>query len=341
MGMKLVTRKSLVRLGALMLIIIALAVAAYFVMIDMPGESYAGPLPPLTDSQRQLADELHTYVEHLAGSAIGERNLETPTKLDDAVVWLTDQFSVMGYDVRRQDFDVNGQPCVNLDVERIGSTHADEIIVIGAHYDSVSNCPGANDNGSGVAAVLALARRFASASPQRTLRFALFTNEEPPYFQTETMGSLVYARSCATRGDDVVAMFSMETIGYYSDMPGSQEYPPVFNWFYPNTGDFIAFVGNVDSRELVRDSIRSFRELAQFPSQGAAMPGWMTGIGWSDHWAFWEAGYDAVMVTDTAPFRYPHYHRTTDTPDKIDYERTARVVDGMALVIERMANPNR
>ena len=338
MRLKLVTRRSLVRLAVLALLVAALGVVAYFTMISMPGTSYAGPLPPLTDAQRDLADELSRYVHHLAGEPIGERNLDRPHKLDEAAQWITQMLADMGYAVSRQEFNVGGQLCVNLDVELPGSSRASEIIVIGAHYDTVPDCPGANDNGTGVAATLALARRFAGTSPERTLRFAFFTNEEPPYFQTDTMGSLVYARACKARGENVIAMFSMETIGCYADAPGSQHYPPIFNWLYPSTGNFIAFVGNLQSRALVRDTVGSFRELVQFPSEGGAVPGWMTGIGWSDHWAFWQAGYPAVMVTDTAPFRYPHYHRASDTPDKIDYERTARVVEGMARVIERMAN---
>jgi hypothetical protein len=338
MRLKIVTRRSFVRLAILGLVVAALAVVAYFVMIKMPGTSYAGPLPALTETQRHLADELSQYVHHLAGEPIGERNLDRPDKLDEAVQWLSQTLADMGYEVRRQEFDVAGQLCVNLDVELPGSSGASEVIVVGAHYDTVPDCPGANDNGTGVAATLALARRFAGTQPKRTLCFALFTNEEPPYFQTSTMGSVVYANACKARGDHVLAMFSMETIGCYSDAPGSQQYPPILNLVYPSTGNFIAFVGNLKSRALVRETVRSFRELAQFPSEGGAVPGWMTGVGWSDHWAFWQAGYSAVMVTDTAPFRYPHYHRASDTPDKIDYQRTARVVEGMALVIERMAN---
>ncbi|MCI0362486.1 MAG: M28 family peptidase, partial [Phycisphaerales bacterium] len=196
----------------------------------------------------------------------------------------------------------------------------------------------ANDNGSGVAATLALARAFAESKPDRTLRFVLFANEEPPYFQTENMGSLVYAKRCRERGENTVAMLSLETIGYYSDAPGSQTYPikPI-GWVYPTTGNFIGFVGNYNSRKLVRQAIKSFRAHAQFPSEGGALPGWIPGVGWSDHWAFWQAGYPAIMLTDTAPFRYPHYHSIHDTPDKLDYDRMARVVDGLRPVVADLA----
>jgi hypothetical protein len=336
---KLVTRRSLARLLVLGFVLLGAAVLAYVAMIRMPGQSYAGPLPKLTEVQHMLAARLRNDVDRIAGPGLGERNLETPEKLDQTVRWITQSLIDMGYVVNHQQFLVERQTVINVEVERPGTTKADEIIVVGAHFDTAELCPGANDNGSGVAATLALAQRFSTLHPERTLRFVFFANEEPPYFQTDSMGSVVYANACRGMGDDIVAMFSLETIGCYVDEPGSQKYPPGVNWLYPSTGNFIAFVGNIGSRELVRDTVGSFRELAQFPSEGGALPGWMTGVGWSDHWAFWQAGYPALMVTDTAPFRYPHYHLASDTPDKLDYERMARVVDGVGLVVERLANP--
>ena len=150
------------------------------------------------------------------------------------------------------------------------------------------------------------------------------------------MGSLVYALACRQRRENVVAMISLETIGYFDDAKGSQSYPPPFSLFYPSTGNFIAFVGNYSSRRLVRRSVASFRRHTEFPSEGAALPSFIPGVGWSDQWAFWQAGYPALMVTDTAPFRYPDYHRPSDTPDKIDHERMARVVDGLEAVVREL-----
>jgi len=133
-------------------------------------------------------------------------------------------------------------------------------------------------------------------------------------------------------------MIALETIGCYSDEPGSQAYPPLFNLLYPDTGNFIGFVGNLRSRSLVRRMLGLFRRHASFPSEGCAAPGWVTGIGWSDHWSFWEEGFPAIMITDTAPFRYRHYHSTDDTPDKIDYDRMARVVAGLIDPIRELAD---
>jgi len=189
-----------------------------------------------------------------------------------------------------------------------------------------------------VAGLLALARRFAGKPCGQTLRFVAFVNEEPPYFQTEEMGSLVYAKHCKERGDKIAAMISLETIGYFSDEPGSQKYPSAgLGFFYPSKGNFIGFVGNTRSRSLLRSAVAAFKNERKLPCEGAALPAIIPGIGWSDHWAFWECGYPAIMVTDTAPFRYPHYHSSTDTPDKLDYDRFALVVSGMEKVIAELA----
>ena len=188
-----------------------------------------------------------------------------------------------------------------------------------------------------MAALLALARRFAKCKPDRTLRFVAFVNEEPPYFQTAKMGSGVYARRCGQRREKIVAMLSLETIGYYSDARGSQKYPPPLGLLYPSTGNFIAFVGNVKSRDLVRRMVGTFRQHEKFPSEGAALPAATPGVGFSDQWSFWQEGYPAAMVTDTAMFRYPYYHEAEDTIDKVDFDRTARVVRGLEKVIGVLA----
>jgi Zn-dependent M28 family amino/carboxypeptidase len=237
-----------------------------------------------------------------------------------------------------QEYTVDGTVCANLEVELPGTTRGDEIVILGAHYDSVPDCPAANDNGSGVAALLCLARRFAGSQNARTLRFVAFVNEEAPYAHTDLMGSWVYARRCRQRGENVTAMLSLETIGYYSDQLGSQKYPPIIGWLYPNTGNFIAFVGNTRYGRLVHEVVRTFRRGEPFPCHGGALPRVFSDINRSDHWPFWQEGYPAVMVTDTAPFRYPHYHTAEDTIDKIDFDRTSRVVRGLESVIAMLVS---
>lgn len=268
------------------------------------------------------------HVDVLAGT-IGERNLYRRGSLERAGRYIDEQFAANGYVPGSQVFSVNGTSARNIDAQQDASI--DDVLVIGAHYDSVSGCPGANDNGSGVAAVLELSRLLAAPAKTRQIRFVAFANEEPPFFMTEAMGSLVYARRCRARGERIAGMFSLETIGYYSNERGSQQYPgpAIFRKLYPDTGNFIGFVSNFASRALMRDAGREFRRHAEFPSEGVAAPAEIPGIGWSDHWAFWQEGYHAVMLTDTAPYRYPYYHLPTDTPDKLDYDSLARVVSGL------------
>jgi Zn-dependent M28 family amino/carboxypeptidase len=242
-----------------------------------------------------------------------------------------------GYDVKPQEYPIDGKPYTNLAVQRLGTTKPTEVVLIGGHYDSAFTSPGANDNGTGAAATLELAKLFAQRSTHRTVRFVEFTNEEPPFFQTDNMGSLVYAQRIDPRQEKIVAMLSLETMGYFSDVAGSQKYPFPIGLLYPSQGNFIGFTGNLDSGDLVRRSVAAFRRRAQFPSQGVVLPGWVPGVGWSDQWAFWQRGYPGVMVTDTAPYRYPHYHTADDTIDKINFNQLARVVSGLAEVIADLA----
>ena len=222
-------------------------------MIRMPGQSHQGPLPPLTDEQRTLEQELLSHVQTLAGQ-IGERNVFHHDRLVMAADYIRTTLAGAGYEVHLQPYEVAGRICENVEAEVRGSRRPDDIIVIGAHYDSVQGSPGANDNASGVAAMLALARAFAKTTPARTLRFVSFANEEPPLFQTEHMGSRVYAKRSRERGEKIVLMLSLETIGYYSDEPGSQHLLFPLNLIYPSTGNFIAFVSNVENGFLVRQS---------------------------------------------------------------------------------------
>jgi hypothetical protein len=268
------------------------------------GKSFKGTLPPLTGEELALSKEMRSDVEKIAGE-IGPRSVEHYAELKATADYIERSFTAAGYQVRRDGYEVRSRLCENLDVE-IKGTASDEIIIVGAHYDTVHGSPGANDNTSGVAATLALARRFAGKQGARTLRFVAFVNEEPGHFQTELMGSWVYASRCKARGEKIAGMISLETIGYFSDVPGSQNYPlPLLSMVYPSAGNFIAFVGNTGSNKLVRQAVGSFRKHAKFPSEGTALPSAVPGIGWSDHWAFWQHGYPGLMVTDTAPFRYP------------------------------------
>lgn len=305
-------------------------------LFHMPGTTHTGPLPPLSAEETGIRNGLTVHVGTLAGS-IGERNLGRYESLQVAANYIEQTLRRLGYRPRDEPFKSRGRPVRNIVAEKRGSSIPEEVVLLGAHYDSAQGSPGANDNGSGVAALLELARLLADQQPQRTVRFVAFVNEELPFSNSPEMGSLVHARAAKGRGDRVPAMLSLETIGYYSDAPGSQHYPFPLSRFYPDAANFIGFVGNLGSRKLVRSALGSFRREVRFPAEGAAVPEWIEGVGWSDHWSFWQVGYPAIMVTDTAFFRYTHYHTAEDTPDKIDYGRMARVVAGLARVILDLA----
>jgi hypothetical protein len=323
---------SIFRLFILALVLATCGFVAWVLMIWMPGNSYVGALPSLNPLQAELRSSLRRDVEMLA-TTIGPRNLQYPENLKKASKFLLKELSDMGYVVERQTYRALDQDFDNLIVEIPGNSRPKEIVVVGAHYDSAFNSPAANDNGSGVAATLELARSYMSRKPSRTLRFVFFANEEPPFNWTTDMGSLVYAKSCKARAENIVGMFSLETIGYYTDEPHTQRYPQPIDKLYPSTGNFIGFVSNLGSRELLRTAIRSFRHHTKFPSEGAALPNQLPGVGWSDHWSFWQVGYPGVMITDTATFRYPYYHTEQDTPEKIDYDRLTIVVAGVEQMI--------
>jgi hypothetical protein len=316
--------------------LVAIAAFSVFWMTAMPGKSYRGALPALTEEDKKLVTHLRRDVGALAGE-VGERNMGRSGSLESAASKVDDELTLMGYGPKLDSYVVDGKPVVNVEVVRKGKVPS-EIVVVGAHYDSARGTVGADDNASGVAVMIEIARALSRTPPsRRTIRFVAFVNEEPPYFWKESMGSLHYARNCEKRGEDIRVMISLESLGYYRDEPGTQKYPPIVSWLYPNRGDFVAFVGNTSSRSLVREAIGTFRNSAQFPSEGAALPGFVSGVGWSDHWSFWQVGYPALMVTDTATFRNPSYHTPQDTPDTLDYERLARVTNGLLAVVNQLA----
>jgi Zn-dependent M28 family amino/carboxypeptidase len=277
---------------------------------------------------------LRAHVEMLA-SHIGERNVWKYANLRRAADYVRTTLEANGLHPQDQTFEVSRLPVTNVVADMPGTGSA-EILVVGAHYDTVSNCPGANDNATGIAAMLELAGRFRDKPRARTIRFVAFVNEEPPFFQTAQMGSVVCAQAARVRGDRIIGMLSLETMGYYSDEPGSQHYPPPLDAVHPDTGNFIGFVSSLESEPLLKRAEQAFRRGTDFPLEVAAAPDSLPGVGWSDHWSFWQAGYPAFMVTDTAPFRYPWYHHAEDTADKICFRRMTQVVDGLESVISAL-----
>jgi len=283
-----------------------------------------------------LTHHLRKHVERLAGD-IGERNLFVPNALQRAIGYIEDEWREQHYAVERLEYDVSGIRCANLIATREGSARQTEILLLGAHYDSVKGSPGANDNASGVAALLEISRMFQMVEPALSVRFVAFVNEEPPFFMTSQQGSMVYAQAARRRDEDIQLMASLETIGCYSDEPGSQIYPPLFKPFYPDRGNFLGMVSDFRSRAVLRRVAAAFRAHSDFPLQTVSTFRFVPGVSWSDHRSFWCQGYRAVMITDTAPYRYPHYHAATDTPDKLAYGKLTQVTLALFAAFNEVA----
>ena len=297
-----------------------------------PESSMPSMLAPLP-----LAERLHAHVARLAGE-IGERNVWRPQALHAAADYIRGEWQRQGHSVAAQRYTAYGVPSENLEVVLQGQARPSEIILAGAHYDSVRGSPGADDNASGVAALLGIGRLLAGLELTRTIRLVAFVNEEPPLFSWGEMGSKVYAEAAHKRGDDIRLMMSLEMLGAYYDAPDSQEYPPILGWFYPDRANFIAFVSNIASRCVLRRMVEAFRRASAFPSEYLAAPSLVPGVSWSDQLSFWREGYPALMVTDTAFHRYAYYHTAQDTPERIDYTRMAQVVEGLTRAIILLAN---
>ena len=284
---------------------------------------------PLDPDTSFLVHALEHHVRVLAED-IGERNVFRPTALRAAAEYITGVWEDRGHNVVAQRYTVRDLECANLEISVSGTAPGDEMVLVGAHYDTVYGSPGADDNASGVAALLEMSRLLWAAKPVRTIRCVAFVNEEAPFFFLGDMGSLVYARAARARGDQIRVMVSLEMLGFYRDEPGTQEYPPLLSRFYPDRGNFLAFVSNLHSRMQLRALVNAFRRVSNFPAEAAALPWWVPGVALSDQSSFWRQGYAGVMVTDTAYLRNPYYHTRADKPDTLDYRRLAAATRGLA-----------
>ena len=293
--------------------------------------------PDATPLVRQMeVDRLRAHVVKLA-TEIGERNVFRPHALHATADCIRGEWTAMGYQVKAQSYRAHGVLSENLDVTCEGQSQPSEVILIGAHYDTVPGSPGANDNATGVAVLLEISRGFAQRAPARSVRFVAFVNEEGPFFYGDQMGSMVYAKAARARGDDIRLMVSLEMLGCFTDEPGSQRYPPLLRFFYPDRGNFVAFVSNFNSRRSLRQLVDAFRAHSDFPAESLAAFEFIPGVAWSDHVSFWRQGYRAVMITDTAFYRYAYYHTARDTPEKLNYAAMARIAEGLQRALAALA----
>jgi Zn-dependent M28 family amino/carboxypeptidase len=312
-------------------IIIAILLAVVLATLTVETDS-AAPAP-------ELSARLRAHVEAIASE---EHNTATPRALEGAARHIETTLAGYGYRPQRQEYRAGNQKVRNIEVSVSSvapGTKPERIFIVGAHYDSARGAPGANDNGSGAAALLELARLLKGMQPGRgtEIKFVFFVNEEPPWFKGEEMGSMQHARALRDSGANVAGALILETVGWYSEEPNSQKLPPGLEKQYPGTGNFIAFVGTLESSALVRQALAAFKTQSDFPAQGLAAPAHVMGVTLSDHSSYNRHGYPALMITDTAFMRYPYYHTAQDTPDKLDYASMARVVKGLARTIDSLA----
>lgn len=318
--------------------LIALRLREMYSLARLPSPARAAPASP---GEKRLAADVQALV-----GGIGPRNYAHPAGLARAEAFMKKSLIGAGYSVEEQPYVVR-PPGMSIDVPMRnfiatlpGASSAAPVLVIGAHYDTALETPGADDNASGSAALLELARRFKGKSGAVEVRFVAYGSEEPPFFGTKQMGSAFHARSLKAEGRAVLGMVSLEMLGYYDDAPNSQKYPPLLSLFYPSRGNFIGAVSNIRSRGFLRRFSKVFTPTNNLLVVSASLPGWITEIGLSDHKCYWDEGFPALILTDTSFLRYTHYHMTTDTPEKLDYARMNDVVNGLEAAIVKLQSEN-
>jgi hypothetical protein len=302
-----------------------------------PGSSFQGSAGTLTDEENELARDLKFSVQHLAAD-IGARGGQKIDAVNDARDYLDRELHAAGYSPVETAFDAGGGTQMhNLQAEIAGKGKG-EVVILGAHYDSMPHSPGADDNASGCAALLAIARSLRHESFDRTLRFVFFAGNEGPIAGTENMGSRACARDAKAKSEQVVVMLSLDNLGYYTDADKSQSRPLPLVPCYPSHGDFVAFVGNLGSHGMLHKCVAGFRRSAQVPSECACLPGWIPGLSCGDQASFWAEGFPAVLVTDTGSLRNPNYQTPSDTYDRLDYTRLTRTTLGLAHLARDLAS---
>lgn len=302
---------------------------------------WSGTLFSRTIDREQIEANLLRHVERLAGQ-IGVRTLAHPEAMGATIDYLEGQLSQNGWSVQRELYDAMGDEATNLVVEKAGTKRPAEVVLLGAHYDTVATTPGADDNASAVAVLLEVSRLLANHQAKRSIRYVAFACEELPYFHHDAMGSQYHARQSRQRHDKIVGMLCLEMVGYYTLNEGSQSVPPAIpKWFhpiFPKRGDFLAAVGNLGSWKLCLSFRRGYRNgTRRLPLFSICLPEKIKDIRRSDNSSFWDQGYPALMLTDTSFLRNPNYHQPSDRPETLDYQRMTEVTLGVAAAIRHLA----
>lgn len=302
---------------------------SYWYMIKCEGKWNGIPLERQKNVDLgKIRKELESDVYYMSVE-LGPRNAFSYKRLQKCAEWIKKRWESQGYTVKSHTFFIQGKDYTNLEIEILGRKAPSEIVVVSAQYDTLPDSPGANNNASGVAVLLQLSKLLKNYTPDRTLRLVNFVNEEDPFFGTEWMGSFKYAERAYQQHEDIKVMLSIDAIGFYKNEPGSQKWPFPFSFFYPDRGNFLAFIGNFVSRKYMIQATMGFKKGSSFPIEAGVVPKWTKGASWSDHYSFWKFGYPGIMVTDTGGFRSPFHTTKEDTMEKLNFEAMSRIVIGI------------
>ncbi len=292
--------------------------------------SITGPVvvraPKLDVEVEPSPERLRRDVEQLSGP-LSPRDASSVANLDRAAAWIARELEDAGLEVELQPYEARGATYTNVIGFRRGLDAAEPVRVIGAHYDAYEAFPGADDNASGVAVLLEIARTLQAEAPRRSQYYVAFSTEEPPFFGTRDMGSGRFVERLVERKIAVDIMVALDLVGYYDPTPGAQRFPlPGLGLLYPRTGDFVAVVGDTGAGRWIRQLKLGLMAACNLPVHSFRAPRSIDGVDWSDHRSFRDLGLPGVLVTDTAFLRNPHYHAASDTPDTLDYDRMAELV---------------
>lgn len=321
------------------IILLSLTLGVLWFSISRPLISPPVRVTPRHDEARANAENLRADT-HKLSTTFFPRDYRHPENLDQAAEWIAEEFKKSGQKVWMQEFQVGGKRYSNVIAEsKAPGNLPRDSVVIGAHYDACGEYPAADDNASGVAGLLELSRLLSRIPLTSDITLVAYTLEEPPFFRTENMGSAVHAHSLVERGDRIRLMISLEMIGFFSDEVRSQTYPhPLLELFYPSIGNFIAVVGPMTRSQATRDIKAAILQATNLPAFSMNAPAWVPGIDFSDHLNYWNAGFDAVMVTDTSFFRNHAYHTPHDTYERLDYGRMSEVVTGVFSYLKNLGS---
>jgi Zn-dependent M28 family amino/carboxypeptidase len=320
----------------LVCILVVAAAMMLFYFTKMPGDSPAMSTAPMTEEEKASADRMKDTCEMLAHQ-IGQRSTAKVGNLALARDYIEGKLAKVSLHAKEKPFTTRGFSGVNVEVEVEGSGTVADVLVLGAHYDTEPYSPGGGDNASGCAVLLEVAKGLAGKIHNRAIDIVFFDFGSERFAGTGDAGSHYWVQNARSDGKRIAAMLSFDSIGRFSEDAGSQGGPFPLSVCYPGKGNFLMFSGDLGTRDLVQDCVEAWRGTADFPCEGVTLPGFIPGLDSSDHYAFRQYGWPAIVVSDTGPYRSKEYGTPEDTADHLNYPVMAKVVSRLVKLVERLA----